>query len=190
MTTRGRGSDFQLESRIRQLLRDDVRISNRELGRRVRAEGLRVANTRLRVLANLERRLISVGDSPTNRRTELVRVVSRFTAKDIGQTFQRIVGDLQQQASVAVIDATIRAQVRITFYGAIVFDGIWEQAVGRYILPNRPQTNFEALLEGGAISRIEGEIIRQFAQGTDTYIEGLDIEIKDISITINDVDFR
>lgn len=188
MTTRE--NDFQLESRIRQLLRDDVSISNRELGRRVRAEGLRVANTRLRVLANLERRLLSVGDSPSSRRTELVRVVSRFTAKDIGQTFQRIVGDLQQQASVAVIDATIRAQVRVTFYGAIVFDGIWEQAAGKFILPNRPQTNFEALIEGGALSRIEGEIVRQFAQGTDSYVEGLDIEIRDISVNINDIDFR
>ena len=188
MTTgrRGRVSDIDLEERIRGLLRGDATRSTREVGRILRQQGIRASHARVRSFSRAIRIEFTTG---VGRNTAFLRAGGAFGREGRTSLVRAITQEAVSRLPTHVaIDAMVRASVRVSFYGQVVFDGIWEQPLGRFVTTT---LNFnEAIVQGNAASRIEGEIIRRYAQGTSSYIEGLDIEIRDMDIVVVDVEQR
>ncbi len=186
-----------VEARVRQLLQRNPELSNRALARTLRGEGLKFGNTFIRLLSNTVR--IQLDQNTQSSLTAVVRAGQGFGSSDTARAFQRVseaIGvSITQSAEIATdashiaLLASATANITVTLYGEVLFQGDWEQNIGRFVVPNNPHA-FSALVEGGIASRMEGEIIRTFFAGSDSFVEGVDIQIHSINVEYRDLELR
>ena len=178
-------------NRVRMLLEDDATLSNRAIGRAIRAEGLSAGNTFLRLTANATRQQLA--GAPTL--TSIVDASGRFTSRDISRAFTQSLEAVQTDFNRGAIkthlsvNASAMVDLTVTRYGQTIFQGQWMQNVGRFVVPNNPNAIAE-LVRGAVASRVEAEVIRRYFQGSDSYIEGLEFEIHDITVIYDSIEVR
>lgn len=170
----------ELVREIERELDDDPDISNRAIGRRLRARGIQVGNDRLRALAQ-GRRVGATLASPTGfdpsafRTARQARIALRELARELGES-------VLPDPSHVFIAYEGMADVNVTLYGQPYLRQVFTVR-GQLV---QPIDAYQPDLIAERVARqIAGQISQQIGDGSTTLIEGIDIQIlrQDIRVT-------
>ncbi len=172
----------ELETRLAR----DPDISIRGLGRELRADGIRISNDRLRALTRATRSGVTSAAGLAGLDSGQFRS-ERQLAIAIRELGEEITERATPRPTHIALTYTGTAHVVVNFYGQLLFR---ETLIveGRIVQPVTAY-NPELIAERVA-TQIAGQVTQRVGSGSDTYIEGIEIEIVRQDIEVTSVDLR
>ena len=182
-----RFSSSELRGEIGRLIARDPSLSQAAVIRQLRSSGFRGSNVRLRVLVDFERMGVQSGGSLEGMLNVRLQGAGRertlVTASEIGI---EIPAQLSQGTHIAINwRATFSAVV--TLYGDVI-ERIRETLDGRIV---QPIEHFNRdFIQARIEQQIIGRIITRIGSGSESFIEGVEVDLTNINVTIISSELR